>query len=423
MTTTGTTTETSVSDMKKTRQKPDKPRKDFPLSPANNGQWCKKIRGTIHYFGIWSSPDAAEAEYLRVREYLQGGRLPPTTTATEGIRLNRLANEFLNSKRALVESGELSSRTFRDYHAGVATIVDNFGGERLVVDCKPEDFSAYRQTVSKGRGLHSIGWTVTLARMLFGFAYDSELIEKPIRFGQQFNKPTKKSMRLDRARKQEKHGLKMFQAEEIRGLLKYASAQVRAMILLAVNGGLGNSDLANLPQAAVQRNWLVFPRIKTGVERRIPLWPETVDALHLAIESRPLAKDAQDAGLCFITKYGHRWVRTGPNGTSNIDKIADEFKKLLSDMNLKRERVGFYALRHTFETIGGGCGDQVAVSSIMGHIDDSMSSLYRERLEDSRLLAAVEHVRKWLFQPEEKPPAKAAGKKQTKAGSQKRGNI
>jgi hypothetical protein len=62
--------------MKKTRQKPDKPRKDFPLSPANNGQWCKKIRGTIHYFGVWGDPEAAQAEYLRVREYLQAGRLP-----------------------------------------------------------------------------------------------------------------------------------------------------------------------------------------------------------------------------------------------------------------------------------------------------------------------------------------------------------
>lgn len=59
-------------------------------------------------------------------------------------------------------------------------------------DCRPENFTAYRQKISKTRGLHFIGWAVTLTRMLFGFAYDSELIEKPIRFGQQFNKPTKK---------------------------------------------------------------------------------------------------------------------------------------------------------------------------------------------------------------------------------------
>ena len=48
-------------------KKPQKPRKDFPLGAANNGQWCKKVRGKIHYFGIWANPDAAEAEYLRVK--------------------------------------------------------------------------------------------------------------------------------------------------------------------------------------------------------------------------------------------------------------------------------------------------------------------------------------------------------------------
>jgi hypothetical protein len=151
--------------------------------------------------------------------------------------MSELADEFLNAKRVCTESGELSPRSFRDYHAGCAQIVEHFGKERLVSDCRPENFTAYRQKISKTRGLHSIGWAVTLTRMLFGFDYDSELIEKPIRFGQQFNKPTKKSMRLDRAKKQEKHGLKMFQAEEIRQLADGASVQVKAMILLAVNGG------------------------------------------------------------------------------------------------------------------------------------------------------------------------------------------
>jgi len=396
VTTTATTTETIVSDMKKTRQKPDKPREDFPLSPANNGQWCKKIRGTIHYFGVWSDPDAAEGEYLRVREYLQAGRLPPTTTAT-GIRLNELCNQFLNAKKAMVASQELSIRSFHDYHAGCAELLEHFGKERLVEDCRPEDFEAYRVKASKGRGLHAIGKVVTMTRMVFGFAFDNELIEKPIRFGQQFARPSKKSMRIHRARKQAKHGLRMFEAAEIHSLMEVASPSLKAMILLACNGGLGNSDLANLPKSAIQGHWLQFPRVKTGIDRRIPLWPETRQALTEAIEKRPEHKDPADAELCFITKYGHRWVRQGPKGTSNVDKICDAFNKLLRELNLKRERLGFYALRHTFETIGGGCGDQIAVDSIMGHVADDMASLYREKIEDARLLKAVNHVHAWLF--------------------------
>jgi integrase len=62
-----------------------------------------------------------------------------------------------------------------------------------------------------------------------------------------------------------------------------------------------------------------------------------------------------------------------------------------------RKGRGFYSLRHTFETIGGDSRDQVAVNHIMGHADASMAGIYRERIEDQRLIDVVNHVRRWLF--------------------------
>jgi len=35
----------------------------------------------------------------------------------------------------------------------------------------------------------------------------------------------------------------------------------------------------------------------------------------------------------------------------------------------------------------------------MGHVDRTMGATYRERIADSRLIAVVEHVRGWLFDP------------------------
>ncbi|MFA5864727.1 MAG: hypothetical protein WC975_08565 [Phycisphaerae bacterium] len=42
------------------KTKPIKPYPTFPLTTHPNGQWCKKIRGKIHFFGVWADPEAAD---------------------------------------------------------------------------------------------------------------------------------------------------------------------------------------------------------------------------------------------------------------------------------------------------------------------------------------------------------------------------
>ncbi len=77
-------------------------------------------------------------------------------------------------------------------------------------------------------------------------------------------------------------------------------------------------------------------------------------------------------------------------------------RKLLDQLKLHRPGLGFYALRHTFETIAGGSRDQVAVNHIMGHADQSMAGVYREHIEDDRLVAVTDHVWDWLFAEDDK---------------------
>ncbi len=79
--------------------------------------------------------------------------------------------------------------------------------------------------------------------------------------------------------------------------------------------------------------------------------------------------------------------------------MCDAFNRLLKATELKTHGVSFYSLRHTFETVASGTGDQVAVDAIMGHINDEMASLYRERIADDRLLRVVEFVHVWRFCP------------------------
>ena len=82
---------------------------------------------------------------------------------------------------------------------------------------------------------------------------------------------------------------------------------------------------------------------------------------------------------------------------TSTNPVTKEFGKVLDTLKLHRPGMGFYGLRHTFETIGGASTDQIAVNHIMGHTDNTMAGLYRERIENGRLEAVVNHVHSWLF--------------------------
>ena len=66
----------------------------------------------------------------------------------------------------------------------------------------------------------------------------------------------------------------MFEADELRKIIDTAATPLRAIVLLAINCGPGQSDIAALPISAVdlKRSWVNVPRPKTAVERRCPLW-------------------------------------------------------------------------------------------------------------------------------------------------------
>jgi integrase len=365
--------------------KPEKPYPEFPLFPHATGRWAKKIRGKLHYFGPWDDPDAALKKYLDQKDALHAGRKP--REASDGITIKELCNQFLNAKLALVESGELTNRSWQDYKSACDLVISHFGKGRLVADLDPDDFSGLRKKMAKKWGPVTLGNVIQRIRVVFKFAWDNGLIDRPVRYGQAFKRPARKVVRIDRARK----GPKLFSAGEIRRLLDAAGATMRAMILLGINGGFGNADCGNLPLSAVnlEAGMIDFPRPKTGIPRRFPLWQETVAALREALAKRPEPKDAADAGLYFVTKYGHSWAKDTTDQT-----LAKEFGKLLRALHINgRQGLGFYTLRHTFRTVADESKDQPAVDFIMGHEVPHMSAVYRETISDARLQAVADHVR------------------------------
>src|SRR6478736_6170253 len=112
----------------------------------------------------------------------------------------------------------------------------------------------------------TLGREVTMVRGVFKYAVESDLIAHAVKFGPRFKSPSKADKRKHKARQKHQHGAKVFNAQDIKAMLAIAPPQVKAMLLLGINCGFGNTDCARLPLSALdlKTGWLDYPRPKTG---------------------------------------------------------------------------------------------------------------------------------------------------------------
>ena len=214
--------------------KPPKPHRDYPLYAHASGQWAKRVRNKVHYFGPWADPDAALALWLKQKDDLLAGRKPENG---DGLAIGRLSNLFLSSKQPLVDCGELKPATWHDYHRTCQRVIKCLGAGRLVANLRPADFEKLRADFASTHNAVTLCDDITRARVLFKYAFDADLIDRPVKYGHGFRKPSKATLRKLRPGKPSR----MFQADELRKIIDEAGVQTRAMVYLGINCGLGNN--------------------------------------------------------------------------------------------------------------------------------------------------------------------------------------
>jgi integrase len=372
--------------------KPAKPYPEFPLYAHASGRWAKKIRGKTCFFGPWSDPHAALKRYLAEKDDLEAGRRP-VVVAADALTVKEMVDAFLNARCLDVESGNLDRRTWKEYEDFGHRMVRVFGGQATVQALGPADFLTLKADLQKThKSLVSLKGDIRKIKVFFNWAGPGDrgqnLYERPLRFGPGFQSPSTKSIK----RQLDKQPLKVFQRKQVRRMLAKAGPRLRAMILLGINCGLGNTDCARLTRkwVSLKTGWLHYPRPKTGVERHCPLWPETIAAIKKVWATRKAPKNPAHDEHLFLT------VRGSPfDGTD----ISHEFRKLADDLGLVCP--GFYAFRHTCATIGSRANLQKAIDTIMGDLPPAnymVRSVYdHSQASKKDLQAVVSLVRAWLY--------------------------
>lgn len=388
---------------------PEKPYGTFPLTPHASGKWQKKIGGVVYYFGRWGRREngklvrvdgdgwrEALAEYKSKADDLHAGRKPQATVAEGELTVAGICNQYLNAMLRRRQSGRLSPRSFHELKGTCDTLVACFGKRRRVDDLKPSDFAELRVQIDGRCGIVRQCNEITRVRGVFKFGLDNQLIAKPVVFGSEFKKPSKAELRRHKATSDKK----MFSAAELRQILDALENDptMKAAVLLGINAGAGNTDVANLEAKHIDLDsgWLNYPRGKTGVARRVPLWSETVSALRAAIAERPEPRDEADADCALLTPEGKRWVRVFEKSRS--DCLGRKFGNVLRKLHIGGRR-GFYCLRHTLASVGLQAADRDAVRSVMGHVENDMLAEYDETgVSDQRLQAVTDHVHAWILE-------------------------
>ena len=179
--------------------------------------------------------------YKAQADDLHAGRTPRVANQ-DGLTIADLCNRFLAAKLRKTESGELSSRMFAEYRQTPDRRVAFFGKTRLVEYLRADDFESLRAEIAKRCGPVRLGNEITWFKSVFKHAAVNKLIEHPVTFGSEFEKPGKAVMRRHKADSDQK----LFTCAEILTLAKEAGLQMKAAILLGVNCAAGNTDVANL---------------------------------------------------------------------------------------------------------------------------------------------------------------------------------
>jgi len=373
-----------------TSKKPEKPYEDFPLFPHATNRWAKKIKGRLHYFGPWNDWQGALERYQYQVHYLQQGKTPPPQNVS-ALTVDGLVNGFLEHREAKLNAGDLSKLTFDDYKRLGAKLIASLGRYTAVADLQPSDFRKLREEFASRGGLVNLVSNIRRTKAFFN--YGAKNFNVRAHMGMEFDPPSRKAIK----REAESKPKRIFTLDELQTLYHAADIQMRAFMLLALNGGMGNNDIGLLEHRHIKNGWVNFPRPKTLVERSFPLWRETIKAIEAAKQTE------SELPFVFRTKYGNCWSKAIAD-----NPISKEFRKLCIDCKLHQKGRGFYSLRHQFRTVADGCRDRVAIDHVMGHADDSMGGNYREWVDPKRLQAVVDHVYKWI-NPMFRKPAKRKG--------------
>lgn len=353
----------------------------FPLTLHKTGQYCKKIKGKIYYFG--KDKKLALERYQEHASMLYNNR-NRITHKNFDMTLKGLSDLYLQHQLSRVQSGELTAAHYTDQSKCLRQFINSLGQYVKIKDILTLDLQKYRRQIKKRYSSQRMNLNISVMKAMFHWAKKNDILTVIP------NIDAVSRCKIDHQQRM------IFTSEQIQRLLENANVQMQAMIWLGLNCGFGCKDCAQLlwDNLDLEKNRVYLPRGKTGVLRDLPLWPETIDALN---------KVPRRGNLVFYTKHGKPMISVRCTGIGNARKytstnmVTTQFSRLIKRAGLEVPKgTGFYGFRRTAATLAARSGDPFAVQRLLGHVDLKMATRYVQDVS-KQTDEVIEKSRKYMI--------------------------
>jgi integrase len=368
--------------MSKTRRKTRSDK--FPLTLHSTGQYCKKIKGKIYYFG--KDKKQALERYIEQAAYIHNGKAIMSKTTNGNMTLRSLCNIYLQHQQAKAASVEITFRHYADQISCLKKFMCFIGQHRKVNEISTLDLQNYKRKLKCAyNSAHRINLHISIMKTMFHWAKKNDILDYIP------NIDTVSSVKITH---KQRH---VFTSEEIHRLFDAADIQMKAMIWLGLNCGFGCTDCAGLKWSDLDlaNGRVKLARGKTGVSRDLPLWPETVQSLGNIPKSGKLV--FRTSGDKPLIRTAYHINKDGSSKYSNINLVTSRFCKLMKKAGIQAPRgTGFYTLRRTAATVAARSGDPFAVQRLLGHANLKMATRYVQDVS-AQTDRVIENSRKYVI--------------------------
>ena len=205
----------------------------FPLTLHPTGQYCKKIKGKIRYFG--TDKKKALEKYLAQATYLHGAQSLVHKTSNDKMTLKQLCDLYLHYQNSRVLVGDITAKHYNDLKYSLDGFMVFLGQGCRIESISTLDLQNYKRKLQSSyasvdrQNLH-----IGLMKAMFHWARKNDVFESI---------PNIDAISKDRVVHKEMY---TFNPQQIRKLLSTADVKMKAMIWLGLNCGFGCTDCSRL---------------------------------------------------------------------------------------------------------------------------------------------------------------------------------